>query len=850
MIIKSLELENIRSYKKQLIEFDDSINSLFGDIGSGKSTILHGIEFALFGFKRGDLEGYHILRKGEKRASVKLTLIDNKTNDTVEIYRGLKKSKTSGSITQENGYIRTKNNLLELSPQELNSRIFEILNFPKEFITKDKNLIYRFTTYTPQEQLKEILFSLGEKKLEVIRKIFGIDKYKNLSDAIQVYVSESKTNKKIIESKLEDKTQIKNELKDNNKEIKELSEKLEQVKSKEKILKEKILKCQKAIFKRDEFLEKLNAKKITIEKKLSQLNETKNQMEIDIRKSDKIKKEIASYSQKEIEKTKLKLKKRELELESELKDISKSLDALQKNKIENEKFIREKDKLEKKLIDLNYKKESLKNESKSFDYMLTKCRLNDSKVLIRKLSKKLENLKGIKDKVENNKKERLKIELEIEDIQNQLKDKKNKIKQISKLEICPVCVQKICKEHKKSIGDEFKQEILDMEIRIKKLKETLNKVNKDLKENSNRLNELDRLETNLIEEKEKCKHLTQLEKKERHKYDELRQLRNQIEELEKLNIAKRLKEIETNLKSIKDDDLKSEKLNEKDRKLREELSEIKLKLEGLNNQKKDIEKLKEQGKELEGNIKNYKERLSSGKMLSDIKNKISSKEAETKKSKLKYTNHLDELLEKEKSVISKKSSFEVEILSKERNLKEAKKKALEHQKLENELKQIISTEKFLSEKVMKIINLIERAIFTKYYSEFNEEFEYLFKELIEDNEIDVRLNEFFEIIVEQNGYDIDIKNLSGGEKSSLAVAYRLSLKKIVENNLENAQKLNILILDEPTDGFSNEQVDRLGSILKQSNIKQIILVSHDEKIESISDKVLRIEKINHISSVT
>ncbi len=850
MIIKSLELENIRSYKKELIEFNDSINSLFGDVGSGKSTILLGIEFALFGFKRGDLEGYHILRKGEKRASVKLTLIDNKTNNTVEIYRGLKKSKTSGSITQENGYIKTKNNLLELSPQELNSRIFEILNFPKEFITKDKNLIYRFTTYAPQEQLKEILFSLGEKKLEVIRKIFGIDKYKNLNDAIQIYVSESRTHKKIIESKLEDKNQIKNEIKDNSKEIKELSQKLEHIKSNEKILKEKISKCQKAISKRDEFLEKLNAKKIIVEKKLSQLNETKNQMENDIKKSDKIKKEIDSYSQKEIEKTKTKLKKRELEIERELKDISKSLELLQKNKTENEKFICEKNELERKLIDLNYKKESLKNESKSFDYMLTKCKLNDSKVLIGKLLKKLKNLIGIKDKVENNKNEKLKLQLEIENMQNQLKDKRDKIKQISKLEICPVCIQKICKEHKRNIGEEFEEEILNIEIKIKKLKETLEKTSKDLKENSNKLNELDKLEDDLIKEEEKYKHLTQLEKKERHKYDELRQLRNQIEEFEKLNIDKKLKEVETNIKNIKDDELKFEKLNEKDRKLRKELSDIKLKSENLNNQEKEIKKLKEHIKELEANIKNYKEKLSSQKRLSEVKNKISSRELQAKNSKLKFTNHLEELLDKEKSIISKKSLYEAEISSKEKNLKEAKKKALEHEKLENKLKQIISIEKFLSEKVMKIINLIERAVFTKYYSEFNEEFEYLFKELIEDNEIDIRLNEFFEVIVEQNGYDIDIKNLSGGEKSSLAVAYRLSLKKIVENNLENTQKLNILILDEPTDGFSNEQVDRLGSILKQSNIKQIILVSHDEKIESISDKILRIEKINHISSIT
>ncbi|MCA9459567.1 MAG: SMC family ATPase, partial [Nanoarchaeota archaeon] len=119
----------------------------------------------------------------------------------------------------------------------------------------------------------------------------------------------------------------------------------------------------------------------------------------------------------------------------------------------------------------------------------------------------------------------------------------------------------------------------------------------------------------------------------------------------------------------------------------------------------------------------------------------------------------------------------------------------------------------------------------------------------EDNEIDVRLDEDFSPIGEQNGYDIDISNLRGEEKSSLALAYRLGLKKIVEHNFVAEQKLSLLILDEPTDGFSENQVDRLGELLKSSNLKQIILVSHDQKVESISENILEIEKVNHISSV-
>ena len=61
MIISSLNIVNIRSYTNEKITFKEGITFLSGDIGSGKSSILQAIEFSLFGFKRGDLEGFHLL---------------------------------------------------------------------------------------------------------------------------------------------------------------------------------------------------------------------------------------------------------------------------------------------------------------------------------------------------------------------------------------------------------------------------------------------------------------------------------------------------------------------------------------------------------------------------------------------------------------------------------------------------------------------------------------------------------------------------------------------------------------------------------------------------------------------
>ena len=58
------------------------------------------------------------------------------------------------------------------------------------------------------------------------------------------------------------------------------------------------------------------------------------------------------------------------------------------------------------------------------------------------------------------------------------------------------------------------------------------------------------------------------------------------------------------------------------------------------------------------------------------------------------------------------------------------------------------------------------------------------------------------------------------------------------------------MLDEPTDGFSTEQLDKIRDVLSQLNMKQVIIVSHEDKIESFVDNVIRVKKEEHISQIT
>ena len=59
----------------------------------------------------------------------------------------------------------------------------------------------------------------------------------------------------------------------------------------------------------------------------------------------------------------------------------------------------------------------------------------------------------------------------------------------------------------------------------------------------------------------------------------------------------------------------------------------------------------------------------------------------------------------------------------------------------------------------------------------------------------------------------------------------------------------MIILDEPTDGFSSQQMDKIRDVLEQLNTKQIIIVSHESKLESYVEHIIRIEKQHHVSRV-
>jgi exonuclease SbcC len=146
------------------------------------------------------------------------------------------------------------------------------------------------------------------------------------------------------------------------------------------------------------------------------------------------------------------------------------------------------------------------------------------------------------------------------------------------------------------------------------------------------------------------------------------------------------------------------------------------------------------------------------------------------------------------------------------------------------------------------LQTIETTVLANIQEEFNEKFREWFAMLVEDTTKDARIDEDFTPLVEQDGYELDLRFLSGGEKTSVALAYRLALNRLVQK-ISTGMTSNLLILDEPTDGFSREQLFKVRDILNELQCPQTIIVSHEKELESFADNIFRINKNNGISVI-
>ncbi len=681
MLLKKITLNNIRSYENQEVEFSEGSTLLSGDIGSGKTSILLGIEFGLFGLQPGQ-RGSALLRNGKDSGGVNLEFeVEGKK---VLVERTLKRGKT---ISQDFCAITIDGEKKELAVTELKNKVLGLLNYPIEF-SKKQNILYKFTVYTPQEEMKQIILQDSATRTNTLRHVFGIDKYKKVLENSAVVILKLREEKRIKDALTSTLDQDKSEIISKEDDL--------QIKKYDSILLEEDVSIKKKI------REKIQQDMPEVTKKIDE----KRNLEQEVAKT----KIMISNKQEAI----LNNQNLSQQIKNQIQELSQIVfdeSKISQFEIEVQALKKEKDKFSEKNILLN-------------------AQITSSKI-------KIEDAKKLEQK-------------------------------ISSLEICPTCLQDVDAIYRANV---------------------LNKTHNEISQNKNLVQELE-IEKKVLMEKlisldlkisQKHKEITELQML-KIKYEGMREKRNRIIEIENSNLYF----------------------------------------------EKDLLILKQQIESLRSSVFNY----SKYDAIFEQKQK-----------------ELEEARRQEKMSEIRVAELRREIEVFSRQIDEMKARVNKTEELRLQLNHISALEDWLSKKFISIISTIERNIMVKLKAEFSTLFNEWFCMLVSDN-FNVRLDEEFTPIIEQQDYEIDYAYLSGGERTAIALAYRLSLNQVINSLLSKIKTKDVVILDEPTDGFSEQQLDKMREVLEQLNVKQLIIVSHEQKIEGFVENVIRFKKENGISVKT
>ncbi len=306
-MIESVWLLNWRSHKDSVLEFRNGTNLLVGIMGSGKSSVLDGISFALFGTfpsverKRVKLED--IIRFGENSARVAVEL--RWKDSLLKIIRKITKTKRGVASEAE---IFRDGALVEKGARAVTSKVEELLGIDYELFTRaiysEQNNIDYFLTIDPRRRKGEI------------DSLLGLDRFERARANIVTVINRIKSNRRLLEERFDEKR--KKEVEEG---IAKKSEELKVAEAEFRKLSEKVESEGKGVEEEEKRMEKENEKR----RKFDELS--KNLIEFRTRISS-IEKEIKG---KKFGEDKLKEKEDSLQkLQQERKQLTENVHSFEK----------------------------------------------------------------------------------------------------------------------------------------------------------------------------------------------------------------------------------------------------------------------------------------------------------------------------------------------------------------------------------------------------------------------------------------------------------------------------------------------------------------------------------------
>lgn len=433
-MIKSIELINWKTHKHTVMNFQKGVNVLVGVMGAGKSSIIDGISFALFGtfpslnHKRTTIENLISNRpKAEDSAEIRIKFAIGKDEYTVS--RKISKRESTFSRIEKNG------SYLQTQTARVNEEVENLIKINYDTFSR--------AIYAEQNRLNYFLDLTKSDRKRQIDEMLGLDSFAKAEENATSLINQ-------IRSMVSDEEQLMAQI-----DVRELKAQLEKMTKERQALEEEQKILQNRSREGEQSLLKL-------QKGLSDL---KSKYE----RSKRISKEIAELS------SKIETLKREL----------KGIDELVRDRTSTESEFAAKSKT---LSSLEAELRRLRKEEselvKAFAQAETMLKLNREKEQERE--KLMESMKG--NKIEEMEKKIREDDAGLQEMISELaslKAKRTEIREWSEelakhVSKCPLCERELSDEMKKTLLDQKNASLKEADSSIARMEKRLSEIEKGL----------------------------------------------------------------------------------------------------------------------------------------------------------------------------------------------------------------------------------------------------------------------------------------------------------------------------------------------------------------------------------
>ncbi len=891
MIIESIKIINFLSHEDTEITFEQGINIITGKNGAGKTSILDAIKFALFAESRNNEKNNELIKKGKNYFEI--TLNFNVNGEHYEVYRhfGLKKAKNAERLAsvKKNGVIVAE------TYEGVNVEITKILNVSRE--------VFKNSVFVEQGQMDSLISGTPKERKTIFSDIIGLTSLSRSADRLREIIGAFREEMILLQNSSERLDQAKKDIEKFKEEKKTAFESMSRAKIESEKYYGELEELKAKQKERDRYITVIENIKANISKYLDEIKEREGQsVELSAKISEitSIEKRVTELQENPYYK-KMDFINRYFLEKSGMDSAAKDMEKANKRLSEYSDYAGKLEKLSeyhKKYSDMHDKytlnSEKIKESRKMHEEYLSASsniqsmvdRLNKMKNYVDNYLKSsglsledIQNFRPIREKINREISEKTsrisEIKSNVASYSKTLTEVRENMETLKGKSTCPLCGTNLTPDHMESISKEYDEKAGQIIGDIEKLKLEKNSVESDQEKLKDRykifgsqeietaasyINEIKSLETekkgleNTIENASKGHELfnglsaenENLEKaiKELQQYENeyiryssiisgmdpgaikreievagesfttsknrINELLSQIGFVPEYNEYQNTGKISSEINSLKTE-------VERSREMKSKLESIKDEIE---NRKKSIEGLRIEMENKQSAMHQYD---GIDEQVGDIESRYKSAYQENIKMKTlvdSYTERIEETEENAKNLEQdaekyKKTREAISTLGKIRE-------AFDY----NGIQSIIRKDASAS-----MTNLTR-----KYLQSFNLDFD------------DISIDENFDIKVTQNSMEQTLESLSGGEKTALAIAIRLSVTEYV------LEIISIIIMDEPTNFLDEDRRNNLKDIilysLKGENIvPQMIMITHHSELISVADASYEIIKTAGTSRV-